>query len=122
VGRANKADIMMGICYRPPNQDEKANEIFCKQLGEVSRLLTLVLVGDFNFTDVCWGYNTVDRKQSTRFLECVEDPEIVSKPARESVPLGLLFVHREGLVGDVMAGGCLGHSEHEMINFSVLGE
>jgi len=37
-GKANKAD-MVGVCYRPPNQDEEADEIFCKQLGEVSRLL-----------------------------------------------------------------------------------
>ncbi|PKU38019.1 mitochondrial fission process protein 1 [Limosa lapponica baueri] len=29
-GRANKADIMMGVCYRPHNQDEEADEIFYK--------------------------------------------------------------------------------------------
>ena len=30
-------------------------------------------------------------------------------------PLDLLFVNGEGLVGDVMVGGHLGHSDHEMI-------
>ena len=35
-GKANKADIMVEVCYRPPNQGEEANEIFYKQLGEVS--------------------------------------------------------------------------------------
>ncbi|GAB0209581.1 hypothetical protein GRJ2_003423800 [Grus japonensis] len=34
-GKANKAD-MVGVCYRPLNQDEEADEIFYKQLGEVS--------------------------------------------------------------------------------------
>jgi len=29
-GKANKTDIMVGICYRPPNWDEEADEIFCK--------------------------------------------------------------------------------------------
>ena len=58
-GKANKADIMVGVCYRPPNQDEEADEIFCKQLGEVSQSLALVLVGDFNLPDVCWKYNSV---------------------------------------------------------------
>ena len=24
-GKANKADIMVGVCYRPPNQDEEAD-------------------------------------------------------------------------------------------------
>ena len=51
-GNANKAGIMVRVCYRPPNQGEEADEIFHKQLGEVSRLLALVLVGDFNLPDV----------------------------------------------------------------------
>ncbi|KAK4810732.1 hypothetical protein QYF61_007706 [Mycteria americana] len=65
-GKANKADIMVGVCYRPPNQDEEADEIFYKQLGEVSQ--------------------------------------------------------SEGLVGDVVVGGCLGLSDHDMIEFSIHGE
>ncbi|GAB0208671.1 hypothetical protein GRJ2_003332800 [Grus japonensis] len=67
-GKANKADIMVGVCYRPPNQDEQADKIFYKQLGEVSQSLALVLVGDFNLPDVCWKYKTVERKQSRSFL------------------------------------------------------
>ncbi|GAB0209318.1 hypothetical protein GRJ2_003397500 [Grus japonensis] len=35
-GKANKADILLGVCYRPPNQDEEADEIVYKHLGEVS--------------------------------------------------------------------------------------
>ncbi|GAB0188296.1 hypothetical protein GRJ2_001294900 [Grus japonensis] len=73
TGKASKADIMVGCCYRPPNQDEKTDEIFYKQLGEVSQSLPIVLMGDFNLPDVCWKYNTKERKQSRRFLECVED-------------------------------------------------
>jgi len=30
-------------------------------------------------------------------------------------------VHREGLVGDVEGGSCLGQSDHEMVEFSILG-
>ena len=52
--RANKADVMVGVYYRPPSQDEEADEIFYKQLGEVSQSLPLVLMGDFNLPDVCW--------------------------------------------------------------------
>ena len=33
-GRADKADIVVGICYRPPNQDEETDELFCEQLAE----------------------------------------------------------------------------------------
>ena len=27
-GKANKADILLGVCYRPPNQDEEVDEAF----------------------------------------------------------------------------------------------
>lgn len=54
----------MGVCYRPPKHDEELADIFYKLLGEVSRSLALVLVGDFNSADVCWKYSTAERKQS----------------------------------------------------------
>lgn len=48
--KANKANILVRVCYSPPNQDEGADAIFYGQLGEVSQLpaLVLVLVGDFS--------------------------------------------------------------------------
>ncbi|KAF1501108.1 hypothetical protein FQV17_0014956, partial [Megadyptes antipodes antipodes] len=124
-GKANEADILLGVCYRPPNQDEGADEAFYKRLAEVSRSLALVLMGDFNFPDICWKYNTAERKQSRRFLECVEDnflTQLVSEPTRGGASLDLLFTNREGLVGDVVVGGRLGLSDHEMVEFSILGE
>ncbi|KAK4821107.1 hypothetical protein QYF61_013445 [Mycteria americana] len=124
-GKANKADIVVGVCYRPPNQDDEAHELFYNQLGEASRSLALVLVGDFNLPDVCWKYNTAERKQSRRFLERVADnflTQLVSEPTREGAPLDLLFTNREGLVSHVMVGGHLGQSHHETIDFSILGE
>ena len=64
----------------------------------------------------------MDRKESGRFLECVEHnflTQLVSEPTREGALLEFLFVNREGLVGDVMVGGLLGHSNHEMIEFLI---
>ena len=108
----------MGVSYRQPNQDEEADKIFYKQLGEVSQSLALVLVGDFTLPDVSWKYNTEERKQSRKFPEHVEDnflTQLVSEPTSEGALLDLLFANREGLVGDVIAGGHSGHSDHEMI-------
>lgn len=34
-GKVSKTDAMVRVCYRLPNQAEKANKIFYKQLGEV---------------------------------------------------------------------------------------
>ncbi|KAK4825595.1 hypothetical protein QYF61_000684 [Mycteria americana] len=93
-------------------------------LGEASRSLALVLVGDSNLPDVCWKYNAAERKQSRTFLECVADDnlltQLVSEPTREGAPLDLLFTNRDGLVSHVMVRGHLGQSE--MIDFFILGE
>ncbi|GAB0179913.1 hypothetical protein GRJ2_000456600 [Grus japonensis] len=87
--------------------------------ARVNRLLAkLRLHQGVGFCYACWKYNAVERKTSRRFLECVEDnflTQLVSEPTREGALLDLLFANREGLVGDVMVGGRLGHSSHEMM-------
>ncbi|PKU29317.1 mitochondrial fission process protein 1 [Limosa lapponica baueri] len=57
-GKANKGDFVLGVCYRPPTQDEQVDEVFYKRLAEVSQSPALVLVGDFSLPDICWKYNT----------------------------------------------------------------
>jgi len=47
--------------------------------------------------------------------------ELVSEPSREGTPLDL-SANREELVSDMMVGGHLGHSNHEMTEFSILGQ
>ena len=44
------------------------------------------------------------------------------EPTRGMKILDLLFVNRECLVGDVRVGGRLGHSDQEMLDFSILVE
>ncbi|RMC09661.1 hypothetical protein DUI87_13447 [Hirundo rustica rustica] len=124
-GKANKADILVGVCYRPPNQEEEVDNLFYKQLVDVSRSPALVLVGDSNLPDICWELNTAEKRWSRRFLECMEDnvlSQLVSEPTRGETMLDLLFANREGLVGDVMVRGRLRKSGHEMIEFSIFGE
>ena len=101
------------------------DEAFFEQLVVVARLPALILMGDFNFPDVCWKYNAAQRKQSRRLLEWVEDSfltQLVQEPTRGGALLDLLFTNSEGLVGDVKAGDCLGQSNHETVEFSILGD
>ncbi|XP_075302588.1 ADP-ribosylation factor-like protein 15 [Opisthocomus hoazin] len=44
-----------------------------KAIKRDSKSLALVLVGDFKLPEFYWKYNTAERKQSRRFLECMED-------------------------------------------------
>ena len=43
--KANKTDVTVGVCYRPPTQDEEVDERLYKQLDEVSRSPPLFLWG-----------------------------------------------------------------------------
>ncbi|RMC12129.1 hypothetical protein DUI87_11264 [Hirundo rustica rustica] len=72
-GKANKADILLGVSYRPPNQEEEVDNLFYKQLENVSGSSGLVLIGDFNLPDICWELNTAEKRKSRKFLECMED-------------------------------------------------
>jgi len=89
-GKTNKADILLGVCYRPPNQEDEVDEVYYKRFAEVSQLLAFFPVGHFNLQDICWKYNTAERKQSRKFLECVEDNllmQLVSEPTRGDASL-----------------------------------
>ncbi|TRZ07701.1 hypothetical protein HGM15179_019408 [Zosterops borbonicus] len=123
-GKANKADILLGVCYHPPDQEEEVDNLFYKQLENVPGSPALVLVGDFNLPDICWELNTAEKRQSREFLECIEDNllQLVSEPTRGRAMLDLLFTNRDELVGDVVVGGHLGPSDHEIVEFSIFGE
>ena len=57
------------------------------------------------------NYNTAERRQSRRFLQCVEDnflTQLVSETTRGGASLDLLFTNREGLVGDWWSEAILG--------------
>ncbi|GAB0204502.1 hypothetical protein GRJ2_002915800 [Grus japonensis] len=47
-GRAGAGDIIAGVCYRPPDQGDRADEALYRQIEAVSRSQALVLIGDFN--------------------------------------------------------------------------
>ena len=86
-GQAIMADIVLGVCYRPPDQEEDIDEASFRQLQVTSQSQALVLMGDFNHPDVCWEDHTARHKQSRRFLKCIGHnflTEVVEKPLRTS--------------------------------------
>jgi len=46
--------------------------------------------------------------------------QVVEEPTRKCALLDLVLTNKEGLVEDVKAGGSLGCSDHEMVNFRIL--
>uniref|UniRef100_A0A8C3SFI0 Zona pellucida sperm-binding protein 4 n=1 Tax=Chelydra serpentina TaxID=8475 RepID=A0A8C3SFI0_CHESE len=74
---SNKGNVVVGVCYRPPDQADEVDEAFFQQLTEVTRSQALVLMGDFNHPDICWESNTAVHRQSRKFLESVGDNFLV---------------------------------------------
>ncbi|GAB0206503.1 hypothetical protein GRJ2_003115900 [Grus japonensis] len=116
-------DTVVGVYYRPPDQEEEVDEAFYRQLEVASRSQALVLMGDFNCPDICWKGNRARHAQSRRFLQSTDDnflTQVVEEPTRRGVLLDLVLMNKEGLVGDVKDGGSLGCSDHEMVEFRIL--
>ena len=68
-GRTGTGDIIVGVCYRPPNQDDQEDEALYRQNGAALCSEVPVVLGDFNHPDICWRDNTTGHMQSRRFLE-----------------------------------------------------
>ncbi|GAB0177047.1 mitochondrial enolase superfamily member 1 [Grus japonensis] len=122
-GRAGAGDIIVGVCCRPPDQGDRADEALYRQIGAASRSQALVLVGDFNHPDICWRDNAAGHRQSRKFLECVNDNfllQVTEEPTRRGAMLDLILTNKEGTVGDMKLKGSLGCSDHEMVEFRIL--
>lgn len=79
--------------------------------------MALALLEGFSLPDVCWKYNTAEREQFRRLLECVEEKfptQLVRESAREGSSWTCVC-NRVGLGGELMLRGCLGHSAPKMV-------
>jgi len=114
-GQPQMGDIIVGVYYRPHDQEEEVDEAFYKQLQAASQSQPLVLMGEFNHPDNCWEDHTARHMQSRRFLQSINDNflmQVVEEPTRRGALLDLVLTNKEGLVGDVKVGGRIGCSDH----------
>jgi len=121
-GQPHMGDIIVGVYYRPPDQEEEVNEAFYRQVQAASQSQALVLMGDFNHPDISWEDHTAKHTQSRRFLQSIDNNflmQVVKEPVRRRV-LDLVLTNKEGLVEDVKAGGSLGCSDREKVSFRIL--
>lgn len=51
---AGKGDTGVGVCFRPPEQEEEVDEHFYRQLETASQSQILVLVGEFHYPGIHW--------------------------------------------------------------------
>ncbi|PKU48939.1 glycerol kinase [Limosa lapponica baueri] len=122
--QVNMRVTVVGVYYRPPDQDGEADEAFYRQLKVASQSQALVLMGDFNHPDICWEGYTAKHIQSRRFLQYIDVnflTQVVEEPTRKGVLLDLVLTNKEGLVEDIKVGGSLCCSDHEKTEFRIVG-
>ncbi|KAK4825884.1 hypothetical protein QYF61_003158 [Mycteria americana] len=59
-------------------------------------LALLILLGDFNHSDICWKSSTASCRQSRRLLQCIEDnflSQVINSPARGDAILDLMVTN-----------------------------
>lgn len=60
---ANKEEVTVGICYKPPDWEDEVGEAFCKQLEVVFPLHVLQVLWDFNCSNNSWKRGGVQASQ-----------------------------------------------------------
>lgn len=114
--KANKADVMLRVCFRPPNQVNRQMKCSLRSYNKSHNCQSFFSLG--NLPDMCWKCHTTERKQSRAFLECVKDTtlrQLVRETTRKGVPPDLLLVTEKDWQVMGQFGGCHGHSYHEMV-------
>lgn len=84
-GQTNKANVIMGVCYRPSSQDGDADDLFVEELRDDSKSTALVLMRDFNLSEINWEHHTAGKTGARRFLKNLDDNSM------EESRLGKLF-------------------------------
>jgi len=116
-------DSVVGVYYRPPDQEEEVDEDFYRHLNAASQSQALVVMGDFNHPDICWEDHTARHTHSRRFLQRVDDNflmQMVEEPMRRGVLLDLILTNKVRQVEDVKVEGSLGCNDHEIVEFRIL--
>lgn len=98
-GETSRREVMVGICYRPPNLEEEMYEVF-KQLTEAFKSQDLVLMGHLN-TGPFAGRETQQRTSRPVYSWSVLGIMLIQVVERGQTLLDLLLTNNKELVANV---------------------
>uniref|UniRef100_A0A670IGU3 Reverse transcriptase domain-containing protein n=1 Tax=Podarcis muralis TaxID=64176 RepID=A0A670IGU3_PODMU len=121
-GEKNNRDLIVGVYYRSPSQTKDIDDAFLEQIAKHAKGREIVVMGDFNYPDICWMSNSAKSIRSNRFLTGLADNFIVQKAGeatRGTAILDLVLTNVDDLVSGVEVEGSLGTSDHALLKFTI---
>ncbi|XP_019376603.1 PREDICTED: cathepsin O [Gavialis gangeticus] len=85
----------------PSYQEEESNQAFYRELAEAASTKDLIVMGDFNYLNICWGNHSASSSRSTNFLATIDDlflTQAVERPTRSKATLDLVLTKEEDVV------------------------
>ena len=84
--------LLVGLCYRSPNSTDQNNRKLLEQLEQSAKVMNathLLLIGDFNFSEIDWKQGRIqsggDTDEAQKFFDTTQDLYLVqhvTKPTR----------------------------------------
>ena len=90
-------------------------------IEEIGR--TLILVGHFSYSDICWEGNRAGSKQFRRLLESFKGNvpvQVLDRATRHEVLLDLVLTNAEEIINKFNTGGSLGCRNYALVEFLIL--
>ena len=124
----NGEDLLIGVCYRTPNErisQKDNNKFLCDMIAELHGK-PLLLMGDFNFPNVDWSTSHGPTPASQSFVDSIEDGYLtqhVNEGTCNGAVLDLVRTsepcHPSITVDVVSVLGRFGSSDHNILQWGV---
>ena len=117
VGKGNKEDLVVGVCYRSPSADTVYDENLIQEIEQFATGRALIM-GDFNYGDIDWETFQADRCSSKNFINRAQDlflMQHVGEPTRGKNLLDLVFSTEAEMVEELEVLNPVSNSDHCML-------
>ena len=116
--------LVVGVIYKTNTSSIYNTDIHEALQGLLHEVSTnnVLIMGDFNYTDICWQTHTAECAKSESFLSTIDDcylTQHVSLPTRGSSLLDLIFSTDPEVVYDTQVLDNLDNGDHNMISYRV---
>uniref|UniRef100_A0A8C5PPB0 Reverse transcriptase domain-containing protein n=1 Tax=Leptobrachium leishanense TaxID=445787 RepID=A0A8C5PPB0_9ANUR len=122
LGNKQGSQLLVGICYKPPNIDNDEEEQLLEQIRKAAHHGSTLIIGDFNYPDINWDSGTSNSAKGIRFLNILNDTfmsQLVETPTREDNCLDLVITNNVDLFSNINVKEQLGNSDHNMVTFEI---